>query len=117
MKRPVLITLFVLLTACTPQVRPENNVRPTLVSVSVPQRDAELLLLQGRYFGDGASGDLESSYVLVATDASGEGGVRAQAESWSPSRITLRVPVGAGYGYVFVVVDGAQSNGLPANLP
>lgn len=111
--------LFALLTACAPQTRPENNVRPTLVSASAPQRDGELLVLQGRYFGDGRSGapEGEGSYVLVGADANGEGGVRIEAETWSPARISLRVPTGAGYGYVFVMVDGVPSNGLPTNLP
>lgn len=116
MKR-ILLIILTLLAACAPAARPENNVRPTLVSATAPQLDGELLLLQGRYFGDGRNGDPEASYVLVATDANGEGGVRTRVESWSPSRITLRVPAGAGYGYVFVVVDGVHSNGLPVNLP
>jgi len=36
--------------------------------------------------------------------------------SWTPSRIEFSVPDGAGYGFVYVVVDGVRSNGLPANL-
>ncbi|WMT56561.1 hypothetical protein [Truepera radiovictrix] len=116
MKRTMILTLT-LLAACAPAARPENNVRPTLVSATAPQQVGGRLVLQGRYFGDGAGGAAEGSYVLVAADASGAGGARAQVESWAPDRITLLVPEGVGYGYVFVVVDGVQSNGLPVNAP
>jgi hypothetical protein len=109
--------ILTLLAACAPAARPENNVRPTLVSVTAPQQVGGTLLLQGRYFGDGQGGEAGTSYVLVAADANGENGARVPVDTWGPDRITLRVPAGAGYGYVFVVVEGEQSNGLPVNLP
>ena len=118
MKR--LISIFALasilvLSACDPAVRIENNVLPTLYSTTAPQTMGEPLVLQGRYFGDG--GESSESYVIVGADISGEGGVRVTPEDWSPKRISLAVPEGAGAGYVFVVSRGLRSNGLPANLP
>ena len=112
------LTLSVLgaLAACAPQAGFQTNVQPTLISVTAPGEFGGELLLQGRYFGDGQGGEGDS-YVVLGADISGEGGGRLRAASWSPSRITLNVPRGAGYGYVFVVVDGVRSNGLPANLP
>lgn len=104
-----------LLAACAPGASVETNVQPTLFSVTAPGEVGGELVLQGRYFGDGRGGG--DSYVILGADIGGEGGGRLEAASWSPSRITLRVPPGAGYGFVFVVVDGVSSNGLPANLP
>lgn len=104
------------LAACTPQAGFQTNVQPTLISVTAPGEFGGELVLQGRYFGDGQGGEGDS-YVVLGADISGEGGGRIEPTSWSPSKITLNVPRGAGYGYVFVVVGGVQSNGLPANLP
>jgi len=104
-----------LLAACAPGANVETNVQPTLFSVTAPGVVGGELVLQGRYFGDGQGGG--DSYVILGADIGGEGGGRLEAASWSPSRITLRVPQGAGYGFVFVIVDGVSSNGLPANLP
>lgn len=121
MKR--LISLFALmsiliLSACDPAVRVENNVLPTLYSTSVPQSDGDPLILQGRYFGNGSSGgEGAESYVLLGADISGQGGVRVTPDDWSPKRIRVDVPASAGPGYVFVVAQGMRSNGLPANLP
>lgn len=110
------VLLVLLLAACAPQTSVETNVQPTLFSVTAPGEVGGELLLQGRYFGDGEGGG-NDSYVLLGADISGENGGRIRAASWSPSRITLRVPENAGYGFVFVVVDGVRSNGVPANLP
>lgn len=104
------------LAACAPQAGFQTNVQPTLISVTAPGAFGGELVLQGRYFGDGQGGEGDS-YVVLGADISGEGGGRLEAASWSPSKITLSVPRGAGYGYVFVVVNSVQSNGLPANLP
>ena len=104
------------LAACAPQTGFQTNVQPTLISVTAPGEFGGELVLQGRYFGDGQGGGGDS-YVVLGADISGAGGGRLRATRWSPSRITLNVPRGAGYGYVFVVVDGVRSNGLPANLP
>ena len=117
MKR--LISLFALssiliLSACDPAVRVENNVLPTLYSTSVPQNEGDPLVLQGRYFGDG--GNSAESYVLLGADISGQGGVRVTPSDWTAKRIRVDVPEGAGAGYVFVFVRGLRSNGLPANL-
>lgn len=106
-----------LLSACGPTVRIENSVLPTLVSVTVPQTADGMIVLQGRYFGNGTSEQDEDSYVIVGSDINGGSGYRVYANSWTPSRIELAVPEGAGFGYVFVVVNGVRSNGLPANLP
>ena len=108
-----LVSIFVL-SACDPAVRIENNVLPTLYSVSAPQEDTQPLVLQGRYFGDG--GERAESYVILGADISGEDGVRVNPTDWSPKRISVDVPEGAGAGYVFVVVRGVRSNGLPANI-
>ena len=109
--------LLGLLGACSPAINIQNNVLPTLISVSVPQGDESDALLQGRYFGDGFSGGAAESYVIVGADISGNGGVVVPASSWSATRIVVPVPEGAGSGYVFVVSRGVMSNGLPANLP
>ena len=120
MKRPLLASLtlvFLFLAACAPQTSVETNVQPTLFSVTAPSDVGGELVLQGRYFGDGQGGRPQGSYVLLGADINGDGGGRISPASWTPSRITLTVPEGAGYGFVFVVVDGVRSNGLPANLP
>ena len=109
--------LLGLLGACAPSINVQNNVLPTLVSVSVPQGEEDSVVLQGRYFGDGFSGGAAESYVIVGADINGQGGVVAPASSWSASRIVVPAPEGAGSGYVFVVSRGVMSNGLPANLP
>ena len=106
------LTSTLILSACDPAVRVENNVLPTLYSTSVPQTEGEPLVLQGRYFG----GNSADSYVILGADISGQGGVRVSPEDWSAKRIRVDVPEGAGPGYVFVVANGARSNGLPANL-
>lgn len=105
--------LALLLTACAPQLSIETNVQPTLFSATVREGS---ILLQGRYFGDGQDGRAENSFVLLGADATGRGGVRVRPSRWSPSRIELNIPEGVGYGYVYVVVNGVRSNGLPLNL-
>lgn len=112
----ILISSLLLLAACAPQSTIQNTVSPSLISVTVPQGDTGVVVLQGRYFGDGQSGDADDSYVLVGANADGSEGVRVEPGTWTPSRITFALPSNAGYGFVFVVVDGAMSNGLPANL-
>lgn len=120
MKRPLVLGLLalclLLLAACAPQTSVETNVQPTLFSVTAPAAVGSELLLQGRYFGDGRGGK-SNSYVVLGADINGDGGGKLAPTSWTPSRITVSVPEGAGYGYVFVVVGGVKSNGLPANLP
>ena len=111
------LLLLGLLGACAPSINVQNNVLPTLVSVSVPQGEEDSVVLQGRYFGDGFSGGAAESYVIMGADINGQGGVVAPANSWSASRIVAPVPEGAGSGYVFVVSRGVVSNGLPADLP
>jgi len=104
------------LVACTPTAAVSQNVIPTLVSVTVPNGTGNVVL-QGRFFGDGQGGASENSYVLVGANMSGEGGMRVETTSWTTSRIEFAVPAGAGSGFVFVVVDGTSSNGLPVSLP
>ncbi len=121
MKRPAFLASLTLallfLAACTPQASVETNVQPTLFSVTAPGEVGGQLVLQGRYFGDGTGGNVKGSYVVLGADISGDGGGKISPASWTPSKITLTVPEGAGYGFIFVVVDGVRSNGLPANLP
>lgn len=120
MKRLAWITLglaALVLSACAPTSAVRQDVVPTLVSVTVPQTAGGTVVLQGRYFGDGFGGEAENSYVIVGADMNGDNGVQAQASSWTPNRIELTAPERAGSGFVFVVVAGQRSNGLPANLP
>jgi len=113
LRRTLLIPL--LLAACAPQTSVETNVQPTLFSVTSPGEVGGELVLQGRYFGDGQGGT--ASYVVLGADINGDGGGRIKTTTWTPSRITLKVPKNAGYGFAFIYVDGVKSNGLPANLP
>lgn len=106
--------LLMLLSACAPKLTIENTVVPQLFSAKV---DGDTVKLQGRYWGDGMSGGSESSYVLLGADVNGDGGVAVRANSWSTTRIEASIPENAGFGFVFVVVDGAKSNGLPLNVP
>jgi hypothetical protein len=114
---PRLISLFALLVlflaACAPKLTIENTVVPTLFSAKVADGTVQL---QGRYFGDGMGGASENSYVLLGADVNGDGGVAVRANSWSTTNIEASIPEGAGFGFVFVVVDGAKSNGLPLNV-
>ena len=64
----ILGVVGLLLAACTPSITVENQVLPSLYSVTVPETVGETLVLQGRYFGDGASGALAESYVIVGAD-------------------------------------------------
>ncbi len=105
------------LSACAPQTTVKNDVVPTLFSVTVPANPGGTVVLQGRYFGDGFGGQADDSYVLVGADVNGDGGIMAEATTWSPNRIEFVSPDRAGSGFVFVVVNGVRSNGLPANLP
>lgn len=109
--------LTALLAACAPGVSIENQVLPTLYSVTVPATRDAPVVLQGRYFGDGLQGQGADSYVILGADVSGAGGVKVNATVWSPSRIEVAIPDGAGSGFVFVRVNGVLSTGLPANLP
>ncbi|MBX3142911.1 MAG: IPT/TIG domain-containing protein [Trueperaceae bacterium] len=119
MKRLAFIFLVLMalgLVACAPTAAVSQNVIPTLISVTVPTTGSGNVVLQGRYFGDGSGGASENSYVIVGANMSGDGGVRVEASSWSANRIEFVAPAGAGSGFVFVVVDGVTSNGLPVNL-
>jgi hypothetical protein len=114
-KRTVLVLtglIAILLAACAPTSLVATNVVPRLISASPPNADGEVLL-QGRYFGGGGEG----SYVLVGANMNGEGGVEATVASWATTRITFAPPAQVGPGYVFVVVGGTPSNGLPLDLP
>lgn len=113
--RRTLLLISLLLAACAPQTSVETNVQPTLFSVTSPGEVGGELVLQGRYFGDGQGGN--TSYVVLGADINGDGGGRIKTTTWTPSRITLKVPKNAGYGFAFIYVDGLKSNGLPANLP
>lgn len=121
MKRLALILsglLALVLASCAPTTEVQNNVVPTLISVSVPQSGSGPVVLQGRYFGNGQAGVNDAdSYVLVGADINGDNGTRVKPSSWSASRIEFTAPKGAGAGFVFVVVNGVVSNGIPANLP
>jgi hypothetical protein len=119
-KRLAWITLAIVaiaLSACAPTAAVSNNVTPTLISVTGPQSVGGTVELQGRYFGDGQGGNADNSYVIVGANMEGKNGIQVQPTSWSPTRITFVAPDGAGYGWVFVIVGGVRSNGLPANLP
>jgi hypothetical protein len=114
-KRFVLVStglLALVLAACAPTSQVALNVVPTLISARTlgPSGD---VVLQGRYFGGGGEG----SYVLVGANVNGEGGVEAPVSSWSTTRVTFVPPAQVGPGYVFVVVSGTFSNGLPLSLP
>ena len=116
MKRFVLVStglLALLLAACAPTSQVALNVVPTLISKQGPNADGEVIL-QGRYFGGGSAGD---SHVVVGADIEGDGGTRVTTTSWSPNRIVFTAPADVGPGFVFVVVNGVRSNGLPIDLP
>lgn len=120
MKRLAWITLglaALALSACAPTASVREDVVPTLISVTVPQNAGGTVVLQGRYFGDGFGGAADDSYVLVGANMNGDNGVQAEVKSWTPTRIEVSAPERAGSGFVFVVVGGQRSNGLPANLP
>jgi len=100
---------LLLLAACAPTTTVQDNILPTLVSVTVRQ---DVIVLQGRYFG--APG--ETSYVVIGADSSGQGGFRIpDVREWSPNRIVVGAPNGVGVGFALVVVDGVRSNALPSN--
>jgi hypothetical protein len=103
------------LTACAPSAAVVSNVVPTLVSVQLPQGDGAIVL-QGRYFGDGAGGTAEGSHVLVGATSDCSEGVAVEATRWTSDRIEFVDPGGVGYGFVCVVVGGVASNGLPLDL-
>ncbi len=115
MKYSFFIALIVLaLSACTPQTSIENNVIPQLISAKI--QDDGTISLQGRYFGDGQSGASEASYIILGADVNCENGLAVRASVWSPSKVEVGIPEGAGYGFTCVVVDGVKSNALPINL-
>lgn len=119
MLRFIFVSLFslILLSACTPRTAIQDNVVPVLYLITPAQAVGDLVTLQGRYFGDGQGGMADNTYVILGADINSSGGVRISPSSWTPSKITFTMPESVGYGYVFVVVDGQRSNGLPANLP
>lgn len=113
----LLLISLLFLGACAPQLSVENNVLPTLISVTAPDNRDSTVLIQGRYFGDGELGAASDSYVLLGADVFGNGGVAVRANNWTNNRIEVSVPAEAGSGFVFVFVRGNRSNGLPASLP
>lgn len=116
MKRFSLLVLSLVilgLSSCAPTAKVENNVIPTVFSVKV---DGSNLIIQGRYFNDGSGGKAESSYVIVGSDVNGLGGTTTKALSWSGGKVVVAIPAEAHSGFVFVVVNGVMSNGLPANI-
>lgn len=117
--RIMLFTLLMLatLSACAPRNQIQDNVVPVLYSVTPAKQVGDTVVLQGRYFGDGQGGKAGDSYVILGANIDAKGGVRISPTSWRPSRISFAMPAGVGYGYVFVVVNGNLSSGLPANLP
>lgn len=120
MKRLAWLTLGLValaVSACAPQATVRTDVIPTLISVTVPTEPGGKVVLQGRYFGDGFGGGADNSYVLVGANMNGEGGIQAEVTLWTPTRIEVIAPERAGSGFVFVVVGGVRSNGLPASLP
>jgi len=119
-KRLALIALgliVVLVAACAPAPSIATNVPVTLISVSVPAIKGDAVVLQGRYFGDGRTGGDAANYVIVGSNAEGNGGQKATILDWSPTRITFVAPETGGNGWVFVYAGGIKSNGLPTNLP
>lgn len=120
MKRLALTSLglfAVLVASCAPAPSIVTNVPVTLISVSTPTTKGDVVVLQGRYFGDGRTGGDAVNYVLVGANAEGNGGQRATVVDWSPTRITFVAPEAGGSGWVFVYAGGVRSNGLPTNLP
>lgn len=114
MKRVALLTIglaALVLTACAPSATVVTNVVPTIISLTVSQGSNDVVL-QGRYFGGGG----DDSYVIVGANSDGVGGTRVDTATWSPNRITFTAPAGTNGTFVFVVVGGIKSNGMPANL-
>lgn len=110
----LVLSLVILgLSSCAPRAAIENNVQPTIFSLKV---SGNSISIQGRYFDDGLSGQAQDSYVIVGGDVNGFGGQSVKPASWSSSRIKVTIPEGAQSGFVFVVVKGIRSNGLPANI-
>jgi len=109
----VLSFLILGLSSCAPSAKVENNVIPTVFSVKV---DGGNLIIQGRYFDDGQGGKAQASYVIVGGDVNGMGGNTTKALSWSAGKIVIAIPADAHSGFVFVVVNGIKSNGLPVNV-
>ena len=110
----ILFTATVLISSCAPAQKIDNNVVPTLYSVTRPADAGSMLLVQGRYYGDGQN--FQDSYVILGADVNGNGGVRVIPTAWSTTMLTVPIPENAGAGFVFVVIDGIKSNGLPANI-
>lgn len=112
-----LITISVVaISACAPSQTIERNVVPTLFSITHPNNTGPMLYLQGRYFGDGKNFQSGNSYVILGADVNGRGGIQVTPTAWSTTKLSIAIPENAGAGFVFVVVDGAKSNGLPANI-
>lgn len=111
------LALLLVLAACAPAAEGvDEKVQPTLYAVTAPEEFGGEMLLQGRYFGDGQDGDGDS-YVIMGANIYGKNGGRLKPNTWSPNKITLKMPEKSGYGFVFVVVDGVKSNGIPVNTP
>ncbi len=104
------------LTACLPVAPPAAGLKPTIVTVSLPSVAGEAIVLQGRGFGDGASGTVDGSTLIVSALSDCSDGLTLAAETWSARRITFLDPGGVGAGYVCLVVDGVQSNAMPLDL-
>jgi hypothetical protein len=113
-KRVALISIglvALLLAACAPSAAVATNVVPTIISLQIAPGTNDVVL-QGRYFGGGGEG----SYVLVGAKSDGTGGAPVTTADWNPNRIAFSAPSGTNGSFVFVIVDGVTSNGMPANL-
>lgn len=114
---PLGLFLVFVMAACAPTPSVESNVLPTLISVTVPPSGNGPVVLQGRYFGDGQGGQAKNSYVIVGANINANGGMQVTPDLWTVSRIEFNVPDGAKSGFIYVVVGGVRSNGVPATLP
>lgn len=108
----VLGLVITLMTSCAPATGIQSTVRPMIISIT--PKDGQLFI-QGRYFGTGAGGAEAGNYVLAGADSRGEGGYVLTADSWTATHITAQLPGNPELGFVFVVVGGTQSTGLPVN--
>lgn len=108
--------LVLALSSCVPVGAATDRVNPTLISVQLPGDGTRIVTLVGRYFGDGAMGTSDQSYVLVGADSACDGGTQTQALAWSASRIVVDVPSSIGASFVCIVSNGVTSNAMPLDV-